>query len=188
MSRENRSRSWTTKCLNYLFSISFSLFISCVLPSSPFPHCTKKPHRDPQFFFYLHFFLSPSPHSSSSWVPVYCDSTQMLAVMSIGFLLQNREDAVVWRGPKKNGECSTCCGFTYCKHTHHLVLSGYALGFSSSLPPFSPSIPPPPFLTLPPFLFTPLFPFLPSSLSSPPILPPPSYDQTVSDRCGMGDT
>lgn len=38
-----------------------------------------------------------------SWVPVYSDPSQKLAVMSIGFLLGNRDDAVVWRGPKKNG-------------------------------------------------------------------------------------
>jgi hypothetical protein len=34
---------------------------------------------------------------------VFVDASQKLAVMSIGFLLQNRDDAVVWRGPKKNG-------------------------------------------------------------------------------------
>ena len=27
----------------------------------------------------------------------------MLAVMSIGFLLEHKDDAVIWRGPKKNG-------------------------------------------------------------------------------------
>ena len=43
---------------------------------------------------YLFFF---------SWVPVYTDKDQRLAVMSIGFLLNSRDDAVVWRGPKKNG-------------------------------------------------------------------------------------
>lgn len=37
------------------------------------------------------------------WVPVYSDPSQRLAVMSIGFLLSSRDDAVVWRGPKKNG-------------------------------------------------------------------------------------
>ncbi|XP_014670658.1 PREDICTED: cytosolic Fe-S cluster assembly factor NUBP2 homolog [Priapulus caudatus] len=36
------------------------------------------------------------------WVPVFADTEQRLAVMSIGFLLQNRDEAVVWRGPKKN--------------------------------------------------------------------------------------
>ena len=36
-----------------------------------------------------------------SWVPIYADSDQRLSVMSIGFLLNNRNSAVVWRGPKK---------------------------------------------------------------------------------------
>jgi Mrp family chromosome partitioning ATPase len=34
---------------------------------------------------------------------VYADQDQNLAVMSIGFLLKNKNDAVVWRGPKKHG-------------------------------------------------------------------------------------
>ncbi|CDW60130.1 cytosolic Fe S cluster assembly factor [Trichuris trichiura] len=40
--------------------------------------------------------------SSGGWVPVYTDSSKRLAVMSIGFLLNNEDDAVIWRGPKKN--------------------------------------------------------------------------------------
>ncbi|KHJ40512.1 cytosolic Fe-S cluster assembly factor CFD1 family protein [Trichuris suis] len=40
--------------------------------------------------------------SSGGWVPVYTDSSKRLAVMSIGFLLSNEDDAVIWRGPKKN--------------------------------------------------------------------------------------
>ena len=28
-----------------------------------------------------------------------------LGVMSVGFLLASPDDAVIWRGPKKNGEC-----------------------------------------------------------------------------------
>ncbi|XP_011497809.1 PREDICTED: cytosolic Fe-S cluster assembly factor NUBP2 homolog [Ceratosolen solmsi marchali] len=39
--------------------------------------------------------------SSEGWVPVFADSEQKLAVMSIGFLLKNRNDSIVWRGPKK---------------------------------------------------------------------------------------
>jgi Mrp family chromosome partitioning ATPase len=35
------------------------------------------------------------------WIPVYLDQEQRLGVMSIGFLLASRNDAVVWRGPKK---------------------------------------------------------------------------------------
>ena len=30
-----------------------------------------------------------------------------LAVMSIGFLLNSGDDAVIWRGPKKNGKLVT---------------------------------------------------------------------------------
>lgn len=41
--------------------------------------------------------------SSDGWVPVYADGPEArLACMSVGFLLKNREDSVVWRGPKKN--------------------------------------------------------------------------------------
>ncbi|KAG1679868.1 Cytosolic Fe-S cluster assembly factor NUBP2 [Nymphon striatum] len=36
------------------------------------------------------------------WVPVFADSEQRLSVMSIGFLLASKDDAVVWRGPKKH--------------------------------------------------------------------------------------
>uniref|UniRef100_A0A1B6DI30 Cytosolic Fe-S cluster assembly factor NUBP2 homolog n=1 Tax=Clastoptera arizonana TaxID=38151 RepID=A0A1B6DI30_9HEMI len=37
------------------------------------------------------------------WVPIYYDTDQKLAVMSIGFLLKNKNDSIVWRGPKKTG-------------------------------------------------------------------------------------
>uniref|UniRef100_A0AAR2J6U3 Nucleotide-binding protein 2 n=1 Tax=Pygocentrus nattereri TaxID=42514 RepID=A0AAR2J6U3_PYGNA len=37
----------------------------------------------------------------SGWVPVYADPQQRLALMSIGFLLDDPDEAVVWRGPKK---------------------------------------------------------------------------------------
>ncbi|XP_051743794.1 cytosolic Fe-S cluster assembly factor nubp1 isoform X1 [Ctenopharyngodon idella] len=39
--------------------------------------------------------------SGSGWSPVYVEDN--LAVMSIGFLLSSPDDAVIWRGPKKNG-------------------------------------------------------------------------------------
>jgi len=42
--------------------------------------------------------------SSDGWVPVYADGTEArLATMSVGYLLKNKGDSVVWRGPKKNG-------------------------------------------------------------------------------------
>ena len=41
-------------------------------------------------------------HSSASgWSPVYVNDN--LGVMSIGFLLPDKDDAVIWRGPRKNG-------------------------------------------------------------------------------------
>ena len=46
----------------------------------------------------------PDVHQcDGGWVPVYTDAHKSLALMSIGFLLENPDDAVVWRGPKKNG-------------------------------------------------------------------------------------
>lgn len=41
--------------------------------------------------------------SPEGWIPVYTDNEQKFAVMSIGFLLKNRNNSVVWRGPKKTG-------------------------------------------------------------------------------------
>ncbi|KAH9486540.1 Cytosolic Fe-S cluster assembly factor CFD1 [Psilocybe cubensis] len=42
--------------------------------------------------------------SSDGWVPVYADGpSARVACMSVGFLLKNKGDSVVWRGPKKNG-------------------------------------------------------------------------------------
>merc|ERR1719150_1060994 len=39
--------------------------------------------------------------SREGWSPVYVDDK--LAVMSIGFMLSNQDDAIIWRGPRKNG-------------------------------------------------------------------------------------
>lgn len=39
--------------------------------------------------------------SSSGWSPVY--AADNLGVMSIGFMLTDPDEAVVWRGPRKNG-------------------------------------------------------------------------------------
>ncbi|PIO28986.1 Cytosolic Fe-S cluster assembly factor nubp2 [Aquarana catesbeiana] len=36
------------------------------------------------------------------WVPVFVDQEKSISLMSIGFLLEHPDDAVVWRGPKKN--------------------------------------------------------------------------------------
>lgn len=39
--------------------------------------------------------------SSSGWSPVWVSDN--LGIMSVQFMLPNRDDAVIWRGPKKNG-------------------------------------------------------------------------------------
>ena len=39
--------------------------------------------------------------SNYGWTPVYYEDN--LSVMSIGFLLSSKSDAVIWRGPRKNG-------------------------------------------------------------------------------------
>ncbi|KAG9083555.1 cytosolic Fe-S cluster assembly factor cfd1 [Ceratobasidium sp. 370] len=53
----------------------------------------------------------PVHQSTDGWVPVYADSAlgiggqgggARMLCMSVGFLLKNRGDSVVWRGPKKN--------------------------------------------------------------------------------------
>ncbi|KRX27807.1 Cytosolic Fe-S cluster assembly factor NUBP2 -like protein [Trichinella nelsoni] len=39
--------------------------------------------------------------SPLGWTPVYADKEEKLAVMSVGFLLNNQDSAIIWRGPKK---------------------------------------------------------------------------------------
>jgi Mrp family chromosome partitioning ATPase len=45
--------------------------------------------------------------SGSGWTPILVDSLPEgggeLSVMSVGFMLPNKDDAVIWRGPRKNG-------------------------------------------------------------------------------------
>jgi hypothetical protein len=41
------------------------------------------------------------------WVPVFVDQEQSISLMSVGFLLEKPDEAVVWRGPKKNGNNET---------------------------------------------------------------------------------
>ncbi|KAK9496833.1 hypothetical protein O3M35_012939 [Rhynocoris fuscipes] len=43
----------------------------------------------------------PVHQGQEGWIPVFTDKEQKLAVMSIGFLLNSRNDSVIWRGPKK---------------------------------------------------------------------------------------
>ena len=51
---------------------------------------------------FINYYLYRLPFQG--WVPVFVDGAeQRMSVMSIGFLLKNYDnDAIVWRGPKKN--------------------------------------------------------------------------------------
>lgn len=54
------------------------------------------------FHFIFSFFCAEQVHQSGSgWSPVFVEDN--LGVMSVGFLLSSPTDAVIWRGPKKNG-------------------------------------------------------------------------------------
>lgn len=46
---------------------------------------------------------------------MYTGADKMLAIMSIGFLLEHKDDAVVWRGPKKNGIANNKFLLQFCK-------------------------------------------------------------------------
>lgn len=41
-------------------------------------------------------------HSNGKWIPVYIDEEKKLGVISIAFFLDSKNEAVIWRGPKKN--------------------------------------------------------------------------------------
>ncbi|XP_067005188.1 cytosolic Fe-S cluster assembly factor Nubp2 homolog [Anabrus simplex] len=56
------------------------------------------------------------------WVPVYTDPEKNLAVMSIGFLLKNRNDSVVWRGPKKTAMIKQFLTDVYWEDVDYLII------------------------------------------------------------------
>jgi len=46
---------------------------------------------------------------NARWLPVYVnDDNKQLAVMSLAFFLNTRNDAVIWRGPKKDSVYFCC--------------------------------------------------------------------------------
>lgn len=59
---------------------------------------------------------------AEGWVPVYADSDQKLAVMSIGFLLQDRNSSVIWRGPKKTAMIKQFLNDVYWQEIDFLVI------------------------------------------------------------------
>ena len=48
-------------------------------------------------------------HGDSGWVPVFVDREQAISLMSVGFLLEQPDEALVWRGPRKNGNATPSC-------------------------------------------------------------------------------
>lgn len=69
----------------------------------------------------------PDVHQcDSGWVPVYTDAQKSLALMSIGFLLEDPDEAVVWRGPKKTGR-ALCRAVILAQHFFGVVHGQYCL-------------------------------------------------------------
>ncbi|KAI9593955.1 cytosolic Fe-S cluster assembly factor CFD1 [Syncephalis fuscata] len=61
--------------------------------------------------------------ASHGWVPVHSDRAgPLLCCMSIGFLLQHQDDAVVWRGPKKNAMIRQFLGDVYWNDLDYLIV------------------------------------------------------------------
>ncbi|XP_005105584.1 cytosolic Fe-S cluster assembly factor NUBP2 homolog [Aplysia californica] len=56
------------------------------------------------------------------WLPVYVDKEQKIGVMSIGFLLSDLDDAVVWRGPKKNAMIKQFLSDVYWQDVDYLII------------------------------------------------------------------
>jgi len=58
--------------------------------------------------------------SGSGWSPVFVEDN--LGVMSVGFLLDSPDDAVIWRGPRKNGLIKQFLRDVDFGETDHLVI------------------------------------------------------------------
>ncbi|RUS72864.1 hypothetical protein EGW08_019370 [Elysia chlorotica] len=59
---------------------------------------------------------------NEGWLPVYVDKDQHIGVMSIGFLLSDVDEAVVWRGPKKNAMIKQFLSDVYWQDVDYLVI------------------------------------------------------------------
>eukprot|EP00126_Sphaerothecum_destruens_P001411 Sdes_comp14428_c0_seq1m3482 len=73
--------------------------------------------------------------SEGGWLPIQIDALSTdgpgsLSVMSIGFLLSNQDDAVVWRGPKKTAMIQSLLqDVNWAKHNVNGALQGEDLDF-----------------------------------------------------------
>ncbi|EFX87939.1 hypothetical protein DAPPUDRAFT_230298 [Daphnia pulex] len=59
---------------------------------------------------------------AQGWVPVYTSPEQTLGVMSVGFLLENKDDPVVWRGPKKTAMIKQFLTDVYWQDLDYLII------------------------------------------------------------------
>lgn len=59
---------------------------------------------------------------SEGWLPVYVDKEQRLGVMSIAFLLENEDDAIIWRGPKKTAMIKQFLSDVHWQDTEYLII------------------------------------------------------------------
>ncbi|EUD67932.1 hypothetical protein C922_01544 [Plasmodium inui San Antonio 1] len=58
-------------------------------------------------------------YSMNGWVPIYKNN---LSIMSVGYLLPNFDDPVIWRGPKKNGLIKQFLCDVYWKSLDFLII------------------------------------------------------------------
>ncbi|CDO64169.1 nucleotide binding protein, putative [Plasmodium reichenowi] len=58
-------------------------------------------------------------YSMNGWVPIYKNN---LSIMSVGYLLPNFDDPVIWRGPKKNGLIKQFLCDVYWKNLDFLII------------------------------------------------------------------
>ncbi|XP_057367297.1 cytosolic Fe-S cluster assembly factor NUBP2 homolog [Daphnia carinata] len=59
---------------------------------------------------------------AQGWVPVYTTPDQTLGVMSVGFLLGNKDDPVIWRGPKKTAMIKQFLTDVYWQDLDYLII------------------------------------------------------------------
>lgn len=67
--------------------------------------------------------------SAAGWSPVWLEDN--LGVMSIGFMLPDKDDAIIWRGPKKNGIRGGWC--VTCPATYHHLNRGLCARFDQAV-------------------------------------------------------
>lgn len=122
-------------------SVSTQLALSLYsLPSSPTVGILDTDLTGPSIPRMLGVDKHPVHQSSDGWVPVFADGpSARLSCMSVGFLLKQRDDSVVWRGPKKNAMIRQFLSDVRWGELDYLVIDTPpgALSFCGIIPPLS---------------------------------------------------